>query len=274
MLGILLHLCKINRKAGGFIMQNMSWQHNVLHIIKGIANFAGNMLFPPSCVGCGVLVAQTGTVCGACWKKLQFITPPFCPIMGTPHKYSLGSDLISLQALKDPPPFGRARAVLVHDGLARKLISRLKFADRTELAPWMAKWMCVAGQEIIKDKDLVIPVPLHIMRFFKRGYNQAAELARNIAQQEHIAFYPQGLQRHKNTTPQVGLSRQDRQINLHNAFTVPAKYQSHIKNKRILLIDDVLTTGSTLRSAAKALVMAGSSQVDVLTFSHRLDHIG
>lgn len=253
-------------------MQDLSWRHNALRLFKTIAIFSGNVLFPPSCVGCGILVAETGTICSQCWAKLQFITAPFCPIMGTPHNFSLGGELISIQALNDPPAFGRARAVLVHDGLARKLVSRLKFGDHTELAPWMAKWMCVAGKEIIEGKDLVIPVPLHHLRFFKRGYNQAAELARNIAYLKKISFYPQGLHRHKNTPPQVGLNKVERQKNVNNAFIVKDKYRDQITNKRILLVDDVLTTGSTLRAASKALIKGGAAEVDVLTFSHRLDH--
>ncbi|WP_182418615.1 ComF family protein [Bartonella sp. HY038] len=254
-------------------MQELSWRQNILRLFKEIGILSGNVLFPPICVGCGVLVAQTGTICPQCWAKLQFITPPFCPVMGTPHKFSLEGELLSVQALNDPPPFDRARAVLVHDGLARTLVSRLKFGDRTELAPWMAKWMVVAGRELLIEKDFIIPVPLHHIRFFKRGYNQAAELGRNIARQKNIVFYPQALLRHKNTPPQVGLTKIERQKNVANAFEVPDKYRDKLKNKRILLVDDVLTTGSTLRAAAKALKDGGAAKVDVLTFSHRLDFI-
>lgn len=232
-----------------------------------------NLLFPPTCPGCGVFVEKTGTICPECWKQLHFITKPYCPVMGTPFTYDPGDGFLSGEAIQFPPPFARARSVVAHFGLARSLVTRLKYGDRTELAPFMAEWMTIAGKELIESADMIVPIPLHYRRFLKRTYNQATELSRNIAKRTGKPLQPFVLKRQKNTRQQVGLLKKARQRNMIEAFIVPEREKVKIKDKHILLVDDVFTTGSTVRSATKALLRGGAKSVDVLTFSRVLPEL-
>jgi len=228
------------------------------------------VLMPATCPGCGVHVAENGTICPSCWGKLRFITRPFCPVMGTPFAYDAGSGLLSGEALRDPPPFAHARAVVVHDGLAGRLVSSLKYSAHTELAPWMAHWMVRVAKDLLEESEMIIPVPLHRLRFWQRGYNQSAELARAMAAETKKRFYPEGLVRARRTKPQVGLDAAARRRNVAAAFSVPKGAMAQLANRSIILVDDVFTTGATVRAATKTLLNAGARQVDVVTFSHAI----
>lgn len=227
----------------------------------------GKLLFPPACPGCGCHVAESGTVCSQCWMQLQFLTPPCCPVMGIPFRFDMGDGFLSGEALSRPPPFDHARAVVEHKGLARNLVTRLKYGNRTELASWMAKWMLRAGDDLVEGADLVIPVPLHRWRFWLRGYNQSAELARVIARIRGKSFFPEGLVRKKYTRPQVGLDAKAREKNVRSVFMVPRKYKPRLKGRHVILVDDVYTTGATVKAATRVLKRAGATRVDILTFS-------
>lgn len=192
--------------------------------------------------------------------------------MGIPFQYDPGDKLLSGEALRDPPAFKHARAVVEHDGLAQRLVTRLKYGDHTELAPWMANWMLRTGRELVEECDIVIPIPLHRTRFWKRGYNQSAELARVIAAKGGKVFFPEAVIRIKATHQQVGLKMTERRENVRGAFSITKKAQKRIKNSKILLIDDVYTTGATVRAASETLIKVGAASVDVLTFSHAMRH--
>lgn len=235
-----------------------------------VSDWAQDLLFPPTCPGCRQFVSHPGGVCAACWRDLRFITKPYCPIMGTPFSYDAGPDILSGEAIQNPPPFARARAVLVHDGLARSLVTCLKYGDQTHLAPTLAQWMVHAAADILAESDCIIPVPLHHWRFLKRHYNQAAELARHIAAVAHKPFCPEGLKRVRRTRQQVGLNARQRELNVKNAFLVPDAQKAKLKNQSVVLIDDVYTTGATIKAAAMAVKRAGAARVDVLTFSRVL----
>ncbi|EJF82042.1 ComF family protein [Bartonella doshiae] len=228
------------------------------------------ILYPPICPGCKQRVSDYGTICPECWKDLQFITKPYCPVMGTPFVCDMGDGFLSGEALQNPPPFSRVRSAIVHKGLARTLVTRLKYGDRIELASFMANWMIYAGREIIDDCDVIIPIPLHFRRFCERRYNQSAELARYIAASQKKLLKPSWLTRCKHTRPQVSLSSKERKLNVQNAFKVSHKVKNYLKGCSVLLIDDVFTTGATVTAAATALKYAGAQRVDVLTFSRVL----
>ncbi|MCX7305198.1 MAG: ComF family protein [Hyphomicrobiales bacterium] len=228
------------------------------------------ILFPPVCVGCRRHVTQPGALCGACWRQLRFLDKPWCPVMGTPFQYDMGEGFLSAEAIANPPPFARARAAVAYSGVAPRMVQLLKYADRTDLAPWMARWMLRAGADLVAEADVVLPVPLHRRRFFTRRFNQSAELARAVAALAGKPFAPGAIVRVKPTRQQVGLGISERQDNVRAAFRVPAESDIDVRGRRVLLIDDVYTTGATVSSVSKALKKSGAAAVDVLTFARVL----
>lgn len=234
---------------------------------RSALTYSAGLLFPPVCAGCRRHVSQPGALCSVCWSRLTFLERPWCGVMGTPFLHDMGEGFLSAEAIANPPPFERARAAVAYDGVARQMVQSLKYADRTDLAPWMARWMMRAGAELIADAEVVVPVPLHWRRFFTRRFNQSAELARAIAALSDRPFEPTAMQRVKVTRQQVGLGLSERQDNVRAAFRVPPKYDHAVRGRRILLVDDVYTTGATVFSAVKALKKSGAAAVDVLTFA-------
>ncbi len=227
-------------------------------------------VFPAICCGCDSPVSQTGTLCGSCWQQVCFLEMPYCPVMGTPFTHDFGAHFLSAEAIADPPPFRRLRSVALHDGTVRHAGISLKYYDRLDLAPWMARWMQRAGHELLCDCDVIIPVPLHRKRLWQRRYNQAAELARALGRISGRLYEPAALQRIKHTHQQTALSRKERQRNVAGAFQVPESGRIKVQGRSVLLVDDVYTTGETVKSAARALIRAGARDVDVLTFSRVL----
>jgi ComF family protein len=233
---------------------------------------AAQLLFPPVCAGCAAAVGRADALCGACWTRLRFIEPPYCAILGLPFAYDPGEGAISPQAIADPPAFSRHRSVVIYDGLAARLVAALKYGDRTDLVPTMAAWMARAGEELLAEADVIIPVPLHHRRLWRRRFNQSAELARQLAGDEAargraLTYEPLALMRVKATRSQVGLGRQQRQDNVRGAFRLRSERRGAVLGKRVLLVDDVFTTGATVGAASRALKRAGASDVDVLTFA-------
>lgn len=242
------------------------------HMTQIAGRAIASVLFPDTCLACRVHVAERGTLCPDCWSKLHFIAEPVCDVTGAPFQHEFGERMVSAEALADPPPYVRARAAVLHSGIARQLVQRLKYGDQTELAPWMANWMLRAGAELVRGSDVVVPVPLHAMRFLSRRYNQSAELARAVANRSGLPFEPGALRRIKPTRRQVGLSANERRVNVRGAFRVPPEGEIAVAGRTVLLVDDVYTTGATITAATKALMRAGASGVNVLTFSRVVAH--
>lgn len=238
--------------------------------LNDFGHWLGKLLFPPTCLGCGVLVSASGTLCASCWKRLRFLEQPWCEVLGTPFSYDLGSAMVSADALANPPPFARARSAVAYQGTARHMVQMMKFGDRIELAPWMARWMQRAGRELLDDADIIVPVPLHRRRFFLRRFNQSAELARALCKLSGKNFAPEAVLRVRFTRQQVGLGAKERAANVQGAFHVPEKMREKIKGRNLLLIDDVYTTGMTVAAVTKTLLRAGAARVDVLTFARVL----
>lgn len=233
----------------------------------GLSGSFGRLLFPPVCPGCQQAVTGHLTVCPDCWGRLRFIERPYCEVLGLPFAYDLGKGFLSAEAIADPPPFARLRAAVVYQDLAAKLVTSLKYADRTDLVPLMAGWMTRAGRELLADADVVVPVPLHAGRLWKRRFNQSAEIARLVARAGRVRYGPLALKRVKPTRSQIGLGARQRMENVRGAFRVVDSRLSEIAGHRVLLIDDVYTTGATAASATRALKRAGAREVDVLTFA-------
>lgn len=248
-------------------MEISSKRFDVTKKIRKILAKASNVLVPSTCLTCDRFVDTQGGCCPQCWNQLRFITNPLCPVMGSPFSIDMGEGFLSAEAIVNPPPFEKLRAVLIYDELARKLISSIKYSDRTDLLRWVANWMHVAGQEVIEDADMIMPVPLHSSRLRSRRFNQAGELAHRLAQLNDKEFIPEVLVRKKSTRQQVGLSERERARNVSGAFIVPQEMKINLKGKRVLLIDDVYTTGATSKAATRALKRGGASHINVLVFA-------
>ncbi|BAR98628.1 competence protein F homolog [Blastochloris viridis] len=239
--------------------------------LRAAAALIRDVALPPTCIACRVPVADDGGLCPACWAKLNFVSRPYCERLGTPFAVDLGAGMISPAALADPPAFQRARAVARYDEVARRLVHALKFGDRIELARPLGRMMAQAGAELLTDADAVVPVPLHWMRLWRRRFNQSAALADEIGRSAGIAARPGLLVRRRRTGHQVGLSRAERARNVQGAFAVPPEGVGEVRGRRLVLIDDVLTTGATLEACARVLSRAGAARVDALVFARVVD---
>ena len=198
---------------------------------------------------------------------MRFIEPPVCAVYGTPFAYHLGEGILSAEAIADPPPFRRARSAAVYGDAARGLVQRLKYQDSPDLAAVLATAMHRAGRVLFADCAVIVPVPLHRWRLWGRRYNQSAMLAARLAQLSGLPHDPMILERVRPTPRQVGLSLSQRQDNVRGAFRVPEAMKARVSGRGVLLVDDVYTSGATAKAASRALLRAGATAVDVLTFA-------
>jgi ComF family protein len=233
---------------------------------RAAAGVALDTALPPLCAACRTPLGNLGGLCAACWSRMSFIAPPFCERLGIPFSYDPGPGILSVEAIADPPAYGRARAVVHYDDIARDLVHRLKYGDRLDLAAAMGQWMARAGRELLDDADALVPVPLHWRRLWGRRFNQAAALAKAAAG-GGIPVLTAALRRMRATPQQVGLSRSARAVNVQGAFAVTKDGKAAISGKRLVLVDDVLTSGATVDACARALLRAGARNVDVLVFA-------
>src|SRR5262245_22960630 len=229
-----------------------------------------DIALPTLCVSCREPVDGEG-VCAACWAKLSFIAQPFCVRLGIPFVYDPGPGFLSMEAIAKPPAYQRARAAVRYDDIARTLVHSLKYQDRTDLAPTMGRWMARAGHELLSEADALIPVPLHWRRSWSRRYNQSGALARIVGREARLPVIGNALQRVRPTLQQIGLSKSERALNVQGAFKVPLEKRSSVQGRRIVLVDDVLTSGATVDACARALLRARAAQVDVLVFARVVD---
>ena len=226
-----------------------------------------DVALPPLCPSCREPLGDGVGLCASCWSKLSLIEPPYCARLGIPFTYDPGPGLLSMEAIADPPAYDRARAAVRYDDVARALVLSFKYGDRLDLAPMMGRWMARAGRELLADADALLPVPLHWRRLWARRFNQAAALAGAISDISGVPVLHGGIKRVRATPQQVGLSKTERADNVQGAFRVPAEEKAHIAGNRLVLIDDVLTSGATVDTCARALLRAGAAHVDVLVFA-------
>ena len=226
-----------------------------------------DQLYPPVCLHCEAAVAEADALCATCFVQLRPITAPLCPRLGIPFEVALGPDALSAEAIADPPLFDRARSAVLYNDVARRLVSRLKYGDRPELARFCARLMAAAGRELWESGPVLLPVPLHRWRQFERRYNQSTELARAVARITGLEVDPSLVSRVRQTRQQVGLSAGQRQRNVAGAFAVHPDALSRLKGRGVVIVDDVITTGSTVQAVTRALKKAGLSRIDVISFA-------
>lgn len=224
-------------------------------------------LLPPRCPACRVLLDKPDAFCPACWRELDFIMAPICRRCGLPLPASSGDDgsaATCAGCLARAPVYDRARAAVRYAAASRRHILAFKHGDRTELATALARLMRQAGAGLVEDAQAIVPVPLHPWRLVRRRYNQAALLARAIARDAGRPYLAHELKRIRATPSQGGLSRAGRRRNVAGAFRARRR---RIAGRRVLLVDDVMTTGATLEAAARACLAAGAWAVDALVFA-------
>jgi len=232
-----------------------------------------DVVVPPLCLSCHTSLASHDALCPRCWGRIDFIRQPLCDRLGLPMPFDTGGPMISAAAAADPPDYDRARAVARYDGVMRTLVHDLKFHDRHDARRLFARWLTQAGSELLADADLIVPVPLTRGRLLSRRFNQSAILALEVARHTGISAEPLALLRTRRTQPQVGLTRQQRRRNVAGAFAVAKGHAGRISGTKILLIDDVITTGATADACARALKRAGAARVDVLALALVTDGI-
>ena len=197
------------------------------------------------------------------WERVAWIEEPCCDGCGAPFGYPLGAGVRCAACEGRPRAFDRARCACLYDETSKALILKLKHGDRTDLAGLFAGWLNRAAGDLLETADAIAPVPMHRSRLFKRRYNQAAEIARALSRRSGVRYLPDALVRARDTGGQGGRSRRARREAVRGAFSVTPAAARRLAGKRILLVDDVLTTGATAEACAKALKQAGAAAVDV-----------
>jgi ComF family protein len=235
--------------------------------VRNALRFALDVALPPLCPACRTPLGDGVGLCADCWAKLHFIEPPYCARLGIPFTYDPGPGLLSMEAIANPPAYDRARAAVRYDDVARELVHRFKYGDRLDLAPMMGGWMARAGRELTAQADALVPVPLHWRRLWARRFNQSAALAHAVSDIAGVPVLLETLKRVRATPQQVGLDKGERATNVQGAFRVAPERKPDVKGRRLILVDDVLTSGATVDTCARALLRAGAAHVDVLVFA-------
>ncbi len=224
-----------------------------------------DVVLPPQCLGCRVIVEAPDTLCGTCWAQLRMIGPAVCDACGMPFPFEQDAILCGA-CIGREPPFARARSAVAYNEGSRDVILAFKHADRPEAATLFARWMAAAAPDLLMDAEIIIPVPLDRRRLFERRYNQAALLAQNLMRLTGIPSRIDDVERIKPSPPRgKRMSPTDRRRNVAGAFRVRTSAKAALRGKNVLVVDDVYTTGATAWAMARCLKRAGVGAVDILT---------
>ena len=258
----------------GAAVDNPAFLRSLRSRVGAVGRLLFGLALPPACMGCSRPVAESGALCATCWGDLRLIERPFCQRLAIPFGYDIGPEALSAEAIADPPPFERLRAVAVYDDLSGRIVQGLKYHDRTELARAMAAMMVRAAGDITAEAQLVAPVPLHPRRLWQRRFNQSALIAAEVARGLGKPHVPDLVDRIKPTRRQVGLKANERAANVQGAFRVSTEARTSLAGRRVLLVDDVYTTGATAKAVTRALLRGGAAGVDVVVFARVVEGLG
>jgi ComF family protein len=225
-------------------------------------------ILPPRCLACGAIVGEPDALCAGCWASINFFAPPWCAVCGLPFPYPVGDGAVCADCARERRSWDRARAVLRYDKNSRRLVLMLKHGDQTHLADAFGRWMRRAGAEVLDGADVIVPVPLHWTRLFARRYNQAGLLAHAIHAAGGPPVAPDWLVRRRRTPSQSRMGAAARARNVGGAFAL--RPGTSVAGKRVVVVDDVLTSGATAEECARVLRRAGAGFVGVLTLARAL----
>ncbi len=228
---------------------------------------AADMIWPPVSPLSGREVSRPGELDAQDWNAVRFIDRPICRTCGVPFDHPSYDDMDCPACLARPPVFDRARSAFLYDAESRALVLGLKHAGRTDAVAAFGRWMARAGADAVKDADALIPVPLHASRLRSRRFNQSLLLAHAVAKVTGDAVDPHALVRVRRTGTQGGLTAKGRTRNVAGAFKVRDRAVLRVAGARLVLIDDVFTTGATLNACARALKRAGAENVNAITLA-------
>lgn len=226
-----------------------------------------DLLLPPRCIGSGKIVDAPGMLDAGFWTELAFVSAPACDCCGLPFSFGVAEGSLCAACIDTPPDFDRARAAVVYNDASRQLILDFKYGDKTHAVRSFLPWMLRAGTALLPETDMILPVPLHARRLWQRRFNQSALLAQALGRAAQIPCLPDGMTRKRHTPPQKGLSRSERHSNVRGAFAISPRHAQAIKGKRVMIVDDVFTSGATLNECARILKRGGAAQVFVLTLA-------
>ncbi len=240
---------------------------------RGLGRIGLDFLLPPTCLTCDAPVDTPGQLCGACFRRTEFLAEPCCARCGVAFSAAGQDGVLETCATcrAHPPLWGAARAALRYDDQSKRIVLPLKYSDRIENARALAPHMLRAGAELVRAADWLVPVPLHRQRLLTRRYNQAALLAQAVSRLSGRPTVLDGLRRVRRTETMGTKSRERRAAELAGAFAVRTSRLGKLIDSRVLLIDDVLTSGATAKACIRVLLAAGVARVDVLAAARVAD---